>query len=1021
MRPNALNRQTLRPDASPARSWRKLSLQLRLSIRGQAVVALSCLSLFGSTELAFAQSMTDKAVETEIEFARGLARDWAFVDIAQGVLDDVGKADLSERMSEELSLVRCEVFTNGARATFDPIKRNELLEKAIEAYDLYIAENKYASNRPEAEGQLIDLSLTYARSIDISLKDAVGEEATALRESKIATLEAAIARTESLIEEIDNLPSDEVSTEQKTQRLVLQLQKGDIYSRLSNSVEDDVVFAESAKETLEELIFEAGEGTEIALRAQMIMGDVYLSQGDPDSAREFYMGTIEAVIPTDEDVRNDPAGHDWKNVPFESKQKRFQYVELGLPGVQRTSRTLGEPERGIEYALFFNNLYRTEGFQISSLGYAAMLEVAETFLEAGGFIGGNPAQGNAAWYATEEDLKAAGVNKRNRRSAVQFALDLAQQVSDEARGTQAGKEAGILLDKINDRPEVELPISAILDAAEAKAKEGDQDAAIANFQLALARMDELPEVERSEFGSRTYYGLGTALRSADQDLAAALTFREAILVYPDDLWNAKNAQRFNYTAKAFARESGGTKEIEALVTESENMVIKFPLDGGSADQIIFAQAEKELKRGNFDAAIAKYNEIKPTDGMYEPAIVRIGQSMLQLRQIREALAHLEGYINDYVTNPTNDPTTPSAEERRRQSLGKAIYNAGLCEQIIAGSAYKKSEGADASGYEAVVTRLKDFQNDYGSIGSIAIKCQGMLAGAHAKLGNTSEAEAVVQAMIASDPDSRETASAALGLYQAYKSRRDLLMTSDDTDPEAVAAATLDMARALSVSNGITPGVAYNYLRNESILWLEIDRWQEARGPLEKIVKRFLDDEEVGTKVVKQVIPDLAEAMIETGAVTEAKDLLTPYVMGEDPPLKTRTPTILMSRAMVGSIVGKGTAVQATPGAGGTEEEFEFITKKLDTIENSIPSWTAEWYDAKLAAIYAYYVWGQDNGKKLETSKRLIDDIMSFMDGDATFKLVDDACNLEEVDPALRRRLGNETLSSRYRWLFSKTR
>ncbi len=1015
MRPNALNRQTFLPHTSSTRARRKLLTP--------AIAALSCLSLFGSTELAFAQSMTDKAVETEIEFARGLARDWAFVDIAQSVLDDVGKADLSERMNEELSLVRCEVFTNGARATFDPIKRNELLEKAIEAYDQYIAENKYASNRPEAEGQLIDLSLTYAKSIDISLKDAVGEEADTLRESKVATLEAAIARTESLIEEINNLPADEVDTEQKTRRLVLKLQKGDIYSRLSNSVEEDVVFAESAKEELEELIFAAGEGTEIALRAQMIMGDVYLSQGDPETAREFYKGTIESVIPLDEEYRNDPEGLDWKNVPFDIKQKRFQYVELGLPGVQRTSRTLGEPEVGIEYALFFNNLYRKEGFQISSLGYAAMLEVAETFLEGGGFLGGNPAEGNAAWYATEEDLKAAGVNKRNRRSAVQFALDLAQQVAEEARGTQAGKEAGILLDKINERPEVELPISAILDAAEAKAKEGDQDAAIQNFYLALSRMDELPKVDRDEFGARTYYGLGTALRSADQDLAAAMAFREAIENYRDDTWNAKNAQRFNYTAKAYAKESGGNGNavIDALVTESENRVIQYPKDGGSADQIIFSQAEKELKRGNFDAAIAKYREIKPADGMYEPAIVRIGQSMLQLRQFREALAHLEGYINDYAKNPTNDPTTPSAEERRRQSLGKAIYNAGLIEQIIAGSTYKKSENADASGYEAVVTRLKDFQSDYGGMGSIAIKCQGMLAGAHAKLGNTAEAEAVVQAMIASDPDSRETASAALDLFQAFKNRRDVLQTADTPDPEAIAAATLDMAKALSVSNSITPGVKYNYLRNESILWLEIDRWAEARAPLEKMVARFAEDEELGPKVVKQVVPDLAEAMIETGAVTEAKDLLSPYVMGEEPPLATRTPVILMSRAMVGSIVGSGTAVQATPGAGGTEEEFEFITKKLDTIENSIPSWTAEWYEAKLAAVYAYYVWGQDNGKKLETSKRLIDDIMSFMDGDASFQLVDDACNLEEVDPALRRRLGGGVLSSRYRWLYSKTR
>ena len=1017
MRPNALNRHHFASHTSSAPKRRRRP--------NPAVAALFCLGLLGSTEVAFAQSLSDKAVEAEIEFARGLARDWAFVDIAQGVLDDVAKADLSERMNEELSLVRCEVFTNGARATFDPIKRNELLEKAIEAYDLYISENKYAANRPAAEGQLIDLSLTYAKSIDISLKDAVGEEATALREQKTSALEGAIARVETLVEEIENLPEDEANAETNNRRLGLLLKLGDINARLSESLEDDVVFGESAKEVLEELIFEAGEGSEIALRAQMIMGDVYLGEGEVETAREFYKGTIESVIPTDEDFRNDPAGLDWKNVPFEMKQKRFQYVELGLPGVQRTSRTLGEPEAGIEYALFFNNLYRNEGFQLSSLGHEAVLEMAMTFLEAGGYIGGNPAQGTAQWYATEEDLKTAGVTKRNRRTAVQFALDLAQQVADEAKGSQAGKDAGILLDKINERPEVELPISAILQAAEAKAKEGDQDEAIVNFYLALNRMDELPQAERAEFGAAAYYGLGTALRATDRDLEAAMAFREAILSYRDPNWDTKNAKRYNYTMRAFAKESGGAanETINALVTESENFVIEFPDPdgGGSVDQIIFSQAEKLLKSEKFEQAIKKYQEITPSQGMYEPATVRIGQTMLQLRQVREALAHLDSYLNEYIPNPTNDPTTPSGEDRRRQSQGKAIYNAGLIEQILANSAFKKSEGTDTSGFEAVVTRLKDFQAEYGGLGSIALKCQEMLSNAHAQLGQTAEADAIVQAMIESDPESRETASAALKLYQAYKDRREALTSSETPDAEAISAATLDMAKALSVSNGITPGVSYGYLRNESLLWLEIDRWAEARGSLEKIVKRFLGDEEQGETVIKQVVPDLAEAMIETGAVGEAKDLLSPYMLGEDAKLKTRTPTILMSRAMVGSIVGEGTAVQATPGAGGTEEEFDFITSRLNTIEDSIPSWTAEWYEAKLAAIYAYYIWGQDNVKKLESAKSQLNDMMSQMDNDPTFKLVDEACNAEEVDPALRRRLGNGILAARYRWLFAKTR
>jgi len=274
-----------------------------------------------------------------------------------------------------------------------------------------------------------------------------------------------------LVEQIDELPDDEMTPELNTKRLLALLQQGDIYARLSACFEDDVTNASNALETYENLIFDAGEGTELALRAQMGMGDVFVSQGDPEQAREFYMGTIVNVIPPDEAERNDPDGLDWKNVPFEIKQKRFTYVELGVPGVQQTSRSLGDLETAIEYALFLNNIYRKEGFQLSTLGYEALVEMARTFLEAGGFIGGNPAEGDAAWYQTEEDLKAAGVSRRNRRTAVEFALDLARQVATEAQGTQPGNDAEELPSQINERPEVEPPLDHLMPAAHGNARE----------------------------------------------------------------------------------------------------------------------------------------------------------------------------------------------------------------------------------------------------------------------------------------------------------------------------------------------------------------------------------------------------------------------------------------------------------------------------------------------------------------------------------------------------------------------
>ena len=54
-------------------------------------------------------------VKAEIEYARGLAADWAFVGLAREVLSHVESSGIPTEVREELDLVTCEVY-----ATFTP-------------------------------------------------------------------------------------------------------------------------------------------------------------------------------------------------------------------------------------------------------------------------------------------------------------------------------------------------------------------------------------------------------------------------------------------------------------------------------------------------------------------------------------------------------------------------------------------------------------------------------------------------------------------------------------------------------------------------------------------------------------------------------------------------------------------------------------------------------------------------------------------------------------------------------------
>lgn len=968
---------------------------------------------------AAAQSGSDKAVEAEINFARGLAKEWAFVDMAQSVLEDVGQASLSDRMQSELELVRCDIYFIGAKASTDPAQRNELFEQSLTAYEEYVDTNQAADNRLDAQRTMVELAGVYARSLDISLEQAVGEEAAALRTRKVEVLEKSVRLCEGLIEEID--ATDPMTPEMKTKRDVLMLDKAGLYARISGATPDDAFFSEQAIETYSELIFDVGEGTEIALRANAGIGDVYSSMGMPEEAREFYLGVINSVIPIDPDEREEML--EWSKIPLDIKQKRFLYVELVIPGVQSTSRDLGELETAITAGLFFYNLHRQEGFSLSVLGNSAMLEFASTLVDAGGFIGGDLGQGEARWFATEAEMREAVKARRLQRDSVTFALDLAKQIASENPGTEAARKGGELIASINERPGIQIPPAQLLQAADAKRAGENYDEALAGYWELLVRLDALDPADRVEFGAKVYNGLGLTLRRQDRQLEAAMAFREALLNWRDDEFNRSNARGYQNTIKAWARGLGidGQDDVAAVIREAENFVIQFDNEG-SADEIIFNRGEERRSARDWEGAIAEYQQIQPTDGFFELALIQIGLCKLSNKDLGGARKSFDDYLTGRATDPKFSPTSPLEEARRSQALSRAEFYRAYIDHVIANGRYRKSEGSDDSGFAKVIEELRDYGTTYGNAGKFVIRAQSMLADSYAKSGDAASAAAIVSGMVESNPDAPETASASIDLYLALKARRDRMKTSENAGTPAFQQITREMADSLKVANGITPSPEFKNLRAESKLWLELQEWSNAKDPLSSLASRFQGDEEYGKTVINQVTPDLSECLIQLGEVIAAKDLLAPLVVGTDAPLKSRRPTLLLASAMLGSISDQNGRVTASPGAGGTDEEFDFITGRLNTFAQSGDKWFAcDWYESKFMSIYAYHVWGLQDDRKAASAKRIMDDVVLTLENDLQFAVVDEYCSGEEIEPALRARLGNGALSARYRWLYQQTR
>lgn len=968
---------------------------------------------------AFAQSMSDKAVESEIEFARGLARDWTFVELAQGVLDGVAANKPSAKMAGKLALVRCELFAIGASRVDDPAEANALYEKGYVAYTDYIDSNKTADNRDEAEAGLVKLSIDYSASIDAALEDAAGEEAEALSARKLKLIEDAISLNSALVDELASVKSSERTPDQNLRRWILMLQKGDLYSERTKLL-GDPLSKESAIEAYEELAFDAGLASEFSLRADAGIGNVYMSQGEPDIALEYYTGMVDNVLPMNPSVREEKLG--WSDLPLEIKEKRFNYVELGMAGIQEAARASGQSDLGIEFGLFMYNMYRSEGFSLSTYGHEALLGIASTMVETGGFIGGDLGDGEGKWYATEEEMQAAVKRRNQRQSAVEFALSLVNQVAEDTSRASTKVKAGKLLEEINSRPDIEISANQLLEAAKGKRLAQEWDGALNAYYAVLSRMDTMEQQERLTLGTEVYGGIAEVLRRQGRFYEAAVTYRETIENWPDAELNGRHAGGWRSALKNWGDASGtkGTPEYERHLKLAEDAVIRFS-DELSPGGILFSQGNKALDKKDFDGALAKFKEITSEAPEYDAAQVRIGQTLVKSGNAGEGVRHLINFIDKYATDPANAPGSPKAEDTRKESLARATYYLGVILHKSATAKLKKSDGSDVAGFKAVVSRTESFASDFAKDTKRVPVVQALLVDSYAKLGEAANAAAVLAEMVEAYPDSSYTGNAALDLYKTYEGKRDALAAAEPMDEDAIDAVTRQMAESLAIYNGIAPKAGYIYLNNEADLWLQLQEWATAKPVLERMVNLFQEDEMYANRVVKFGIPDLAEAMLELGEVNEAKALLTPYVFGDEPVLKTQRPVMLTASAMIGSVVGSGTNVKQNPGAGGTDDEFSYITKRLDDLARTNEKWSCEWYEGKFISAYAYYTWGQRDDRKKDFAKKIIDNIVTFAEGDTQFTEVDTKCAQPEVSERMRKRLGKGILASRFRWLYARTR
>lgn len=928
--------------------------------RLQRLTAVALALCTGLASAAAQGKVSDAVVREEIEFARGLAERWGFVDMAQKVVAGAEATGVSDRMADELALLKCELFFSAAKS--NSARRDELLAQALNAYREFAERRPYSELLPVAEAQLVSVAGYYAKSLSLKLESAAGEEAEKVRAELQSVLENSIAQSNKLISGLRAMPRDERSESDNARLYELLLNLGDMYLELGKAQDEPTFSFAQSFGAYEDLIDEAGETSPPSLRAFVGLGDNLIARGEPEEAASYYEYVVNLAMPRQDDA---DAWEAWKEardgMSPDELEKRFLFLQLATDGLVRALASTGSYAEAVSAGLHFYNSWKREGLNLQQpLGYLALLSVSRAMLDSGGWIGGNWSAGEGRYFDSPEALAAAFSNRRDQKSALEVALSIAQTVNNDNKGTTLQLRAQKVISEIISRPGVSVDPEILFEAAQSDYFTKDYGAAAESFKRVLGVLERAEASKRTELGPKLLWHLGRSYQFQGRWMEAAVTYQSALERFSGDPeYDARNSSSFYDTMRELSRTARGDATIQQMFLRSEELVARYK--ESAAGDIAFRNAEKAYGEKDFAKALELYRQV-PVDAQgYEKALVFVGACLERQGDLAGAEKAFDAYLNTFLKDPKNQTTDPRKLAARKDAQASARFYWGRV-------ASKQAEAGNGS-WDKVIELLGTYEDEFPEQANFAPAAMFIVIEAYERTGQRSKVRAAFEKMTRLFPTSTHTGAAAVKVYGALE--RDYNAASD---PEKKQALLREMAENLEVVNRTSPQPSYVNLKREAGHWMDLGEWQKAEPIYETVLAKFGTGSDADD-VQKFVVPRLGEAYLMLRKPAKAAEVLGPQV---DAKKATRAAAQIHARALAGWVhyTPEGT-VQVESGLG-TAADLEKATGILQQLEGAVQNWTADWYAYKFDMLYAYWLWSKLDSKKLETVKTQL----GFMSNDS---------------------------------------
>jgi hypothetical protein len=985
------------------------------------------------------QGSSSAAIADEVEFARRLAADLGYADLATEVLEGLRRLPaLSSEDREEIAAVSCEVLKKAAEREGDRVKRLELQNAAVRAYLQFLEKHSASPRVRDARLDLAEISAFRGQflseevqaidgglrpptpGIEKSLESLLKEdpsrkpaEDASLREQLVAaadtTFRTAIRAANELTEDLQQIPPDERT---ETQRLAFYrawFAKGKGYYDwglcfpVGKFEREDYLLR--AKDELERLTFEVGEGTRAGLLSYIHVGSALygLTEGGPraseaeEKTRRRYLGegldyaryVIDNALPKDPDARRELEREEGEGGVEERRDLVEQAFSVEIHYLVREAETGGDPRAAGqmgERARALLEWQKAQGRPPSKpYGHLALLEAARAFL-----VEGNGSE----------------------------ALRIAQRVSRENPKTTLALRAQLLIGDVLRRfPKADPEI--LLEAAKGEYVQERYPEAVAGLKRVLANLDD--EADRARFGGSACYYLGASFERMGRPYEAAMAYRRGVASHSDDAENIeKLAQGFHRAATEIRRtpEARADAAVDALYREAQESLKEWTT-GAAKEKTLWIQALGLQAEEKFDEAIALLRQIAKGSEWYEKALVRI--AVLEQKKGKDAEAErlFLGYLEGYVRNPDNAVSGRALETRRREAMSEAEFYLAL-------GRFNRADGLEegpqrGAAFAELAKSLETYLDRYPDQTAFHPRIYYVRVVALLEAGNLAGAKALHNEMRSKYPEDRFTGGAAVRIFAVLddqvETARAALKAAIEAKDEGAAgaartqleAALLEAAEYVALYNETSTPNFGNW-RKESTLWVELGirgkvEWSRAEASLRKILERFGSDASVKEDLLF-VRKDLGQAFLEQRRPADAEQVLREVRAAEDPAKRSKEVQVLLARALGGTVVETASeGIVEIPGTGEQDpKKYEEAETLWREILASTQKWTScEFYEYLFDSCTMLHRWSNHNPPKKSQLRASLE-------------------ALEANDPTLgAQTCGDRKIERKFRWLMARAR